>query len=44
MKESLAKKTFEAWWSIHGSINKDKELAWSAFKVGIKLAETYNKD
>ena len=40
MKESIAKKHFEAWWLIHG-MGGDKQLAWEAYKLGIKLTEIY---
>jgi len=45
MKESIAKESFEAWWSVNYSgLGRDKWLAWIAFKKGVKVAEAYNKE
>lgn len=43
MKQSKAKELFETWWSVHGK-SGDKNIAWEAFKKGVKVAEAYNKD
>lgn len=40
MKESKAKEWFETWWGSHG-MGRDKDLAWEAFKKGVKIAEIF---
>jgi hypothetical protein len=40
MKQSKAKEFFEAWWSLQDQ-SKDKNIAWEAYKKGIKIAEAY---
>lgn len=43
MKQSKAKEWFELWWTTHGD-NQNKDLAWNAFKAGVKIAELYAED
>jgi len=40
---SEAKKWFELWWSVHGD-GKNEELAWNAFKAGVKVAEIHEEE
>ena len=43
MEQSTAKKWFEEWWSVNGA-GRDKDLAWEAFKKGVKIAEIYKDE
>jgi len=44
MKPSKAKELFEAWALVNGITGKEKEMAWEAFKKGVKVAEIYKDE